>query len=120
MVTDPGNRVIESYVETDNSAEARKAVSDGILNIHKVTSNRFWQFAALFGIMFVLGLIGFVMRLSSGFDDKAAWGYYVALFAFLMTTSSAAPMVAIAPRIAILIGEDPYLGQLKFGLLRVA
>ena len=25
MVTDPGNRVIESYVETDNSAEARKA-----------------------------------------------------------------------------------------------
>ena len=46
MVTDPGNRVIEPYVETDNSAEARKAVSDGILNIHTVTSNRFWQFAA--------------------------------------------------------------------------
>ena len=94
------SRVVEPYVETDNSVETRKAVSDSFLAIHNITSNRFWQFAALFGIMFVLGIIGFVMRLSSGFDDKAAWGYYVAVFAFLMTTSSAAPMVAIAPRIA--------------------
>lgn len=100
MVTDPGDRVVEPYVETDNSVETRKAVSDGLLGVHNVTSNRFWQFAALFGIMFILGIVGFVMRLSSGFDDKGAWGYYVAVFAFLMTTSSAAPMVAIAPRIA--------------------
>ena len=58
MVTDPGRRVVEPYVETDNSVETRKAVSDGFLAIHNVTSNRFWQFAALFGIMFVLGIIG--------------------------------------------------------------
>lgn len=92
--------LVQPYAETDNSVENRKAVSDRIISIHSVTSNRFWQFATLSAIMFGLGIIGLVMRLSSGFDDKQIWGYYVAIFAFLMTTSSAAPMVAIAPRIA--------------------
>ena len=92
--------LVQPYAETDNSVENRKAVSDRIISIHSVTSNRFWQFATLSAIMFGLGIIGLLMRLSSGFDDKQIWGYYVAIFAFLMTTSSAAPMVAIAPRIA--------------------
>ncbi len=92
--------VEQPYAETDNSVETRKAVSDKLLGIHSITSNRFWQFAALTGIMFVLGIIGLAMRLSSGFDDKGAWGYYVAVFSFLMTTTAAAPIVAIAPRIA--------------------
>lgn len=90
----------QPYAETDNSVQNRKAVSDRLIRIHGVTSSRFWQFATLSGIMFVFGIIGLVMRLSSDFDDKQVWGYYVALFAFMMTTSSAAPMVAIAPRIA--------------------
>ena len=102
MVTDQANsnQAQETFTQTDNSVEARKAVSDKLLSIHNVTSNRFWQFAALSAIMFAFGIIGYVLRLTSGFDDKGAWGYYVAVFAFLMTTTSAAPMVAIAPRIA--------------------
>tara|TARA_B100000745_G_scaffold2187_1_gene1822 strand:- start:24391 stop:25860 length:1470 start_codon:yes stop_codon:yes gene_type:complete len=92
--------VSEPYAETENSVDNRKDISDRLLRIHNVTSNRFWQFAALTGLMFALGIIGFVLRLASGFDDKDVWGYYVAVFAFLMTTTSAAPMVAIAPRIA--------------------
>ena len=101
MVTDQAssNQAQETFTQTDNSVEARKAVSDKLLSIHNVTSNRFWQFAALSGIMFALGIVGYILRLTSGFDDKGAWGYYVAVFAFLMTTTSAAPMVAIAPRI---------------------
>ncbi|GIS64349.1 MAG: hypothetical protein CM1200mP3_05970 [Chloroflexota bacterium] len=50
MVTDPGSRVVEPYVETDNSVETRKAVSDGFLAIHNITSNRFWQFALYLGL----------------------------------------------------------------------
>ena len=102
MVTDQANsnQAQETFTQTDNSVEARKAVSDKLLSIHNVTSNRFWQFAALSAIMFAFGIIGYILRLTSGFDDKGAWGYYVAVFAFLMTTTSAAPMVAIAPRIA--------------------
>ena len=90
MVTDQAssNQAQETFTQTDNSVEARKAVSDKLLSIHNVTSNRFWQFAALSGIMFALGIVGYILRLTSGFDDKGAWGYYVAVFAFLMTTTS--------------------------------
>ena len=98
--TDQYDIIEEPVAETDNSVEARKAVSDKLLGIHNVISNRFWQFAALTGILFILGIIGYVMRLSSGFEDKQNWGYYVAIFSFLMTTTASAPMVAIAPRIA--------------------
>lgn len=92
--------VEEPYAETENSLESRKGISDKLLGIYRVTSNRFWQFAVLTGIMFGFGIVGFIMRLSAGFDQEQDWGYYVAIFSFLMTTTSAAPMVAIAPRIA--------------------
>ena len=98
--TDQYDIIEEPVAETDNSVEARKAVSDKLLGIHNVISNRFWQFAALTGILFILGIIGYVMRLRSWFEDKQNWGYYVAIFSFLMTTTASAPMVAIAPRIA--------------------
>ena len=77
--------VPEPYAETENSVDNRKDVSDRLLRIHNVISNRFWQFAALSGLMFVLGIIGLVLRLASGFDDKDVWGFYVAVFAFLIT-----------------------------------
>jgi molybdopterin-containing oxidoreductase family membrane subunit len=38
------------------------------------------------------------MRLSDGVGDRAVWGYYAAVFAFILTTAQAAPMVAIATR----------------------
>ena len=53
-----------------------------------------------FGVLTILGVIGFVMRVSDGVGDRAVWGYYAAMFSFMVTTASAAPMVAIAPRMA--------------------
>jgi molybdopterin-containing oxidoreductase family membrane subunit len=91
---------IEEYVDNENSLESRIEISKKSLSIHTATSKRFRQFAYLTGAMLILGIVGFFMKLFAGFDDKQAWGYYVAVFAFLMTTTSAAPMVAIAPRIA--------------------
>jgi len=45
-------------------------------------------------------VVGFVLRVQDGVSDRTVWGYYAALFAFILTTAQAAPMVAIAPRIA--------------------
>ena len=72
MVTDQtsSNQAQETFTQTDNSVEARKAVSDKLLSIHNVTSNRFWQFAALSGIMSAMGIVGYILRLTSGFDDN--------------------------------------------------
>ena len=71
-----------------------------LLDRHQRTSNNFWRVAVVFGVLFILGIIGLIMRLTDGMGDKAIWGYYAALFAFILTTAQAAPMVAIAPRLA--------------------
>jgi len=51
-------------------------------------------------ILLALGIVGFVMRVSDGFSDHTAWGYYAALFSFLLTTTQSALIVSIAMRLA--------------------
>ncbi len=77
-----------------------KAITDDLVSKHQKDGDLFWRVASVFGILLILGIIGFVMRLSSGVGDRAIWGYYAAVFAFILTTAQAAPMVAIAPRLA--------------------
>ena len=53
--------------------------------------------AAIFG----LGIVGFVVRaVGDGFSDAARpqWGYYAAMFAFLLATVGSAPVVAVGFR----------------------
>ena len=75
-------------------------VSHDLLERHQSSSPLFKRAVALFAALFILGIVGFVIRLSDGVSDKAVWGYYAALFAFILSTAQAAPLVAIAPRIA--------------------
>ena len=77
-----------------------KEVTHDLLSKYAHTGKMFRWAVLGFGILFVLGIIGFVIRLSDGVSDKSVWGYYAALFAFILTTAQAAPMIAIAPRIA--------------------
>ena len=80
--------------------ETPQGVTRDLLEKHGQTTDVFWRAFAAFGVMFVLGIIGFVIRLTDGFSDKAVWGYYATVFVFILTTAQAAPMVAIVPRIA--------------------
>ena len=52
------------------------------------------------GVLFILSIVGFVIRIQDGVSDPSVWGYNAALFAFILTAAQAAPLVAIAPRIA--------------------
>ena len=52
----------------------------------------------LFGLLLLAGVVGFVMRLGGGFENRAAWGYYAAIFVFLMSTALAAPILGAATR----------------------
>lgn len=54
---------------------------------------------ALSGVLFLAGIVGFVMRLSGGFENRAAWGFYGATFVFLLSTAQAAPLLAVATRL---------------------
>ena len=73
-----------------------------LMSRHLRVGEGFWRAVAVFGVFAILGVIGFAARFGDGFGEssKAAWGYYVAMFSFMITTASAAPMVAIAPRLA--------------------
>ena len=70
-----------------------------ILHKHDKPSDKWWSGVAAAGVLLVLGIIGFALRVNEGVGDRIIWGYYATMFAFLLTTASAAPMVAIAPRL---------------------
>jgi len=44
-------------------------VTHNLLQIHLATGDGFWRAVAVFASLFVLGIVGFVMRLSDGFSD---------------------------------------------------
>ena len=53
------------------------------------------------GLLFLLGIIGFTVRaVGDGFSDdgRSAWGYYAAMFGFLLVTAGSAPLVAVGFR----------------------
>ena len=51
------------------------------------------------GILFGLGIAGFVVRaLEDGFSAHGPWGYYAAIFMFLFMVTGAAPLAAVALR----------------------
>ena len=54
---------------------------------------------AVSAVLVVLGIIGFVVRAGGdGFDELGPWGYYAAIFSFLLMVTGAAPLVALAFR----------------------
>ena len=60
---------------------------------------RFSIALTLAGILFVLGIVGFVVRaIDDGFGEHAPWGYFAAIFFFIFMVTSAAPLAAVAFR----------------------
>lgn len=51
------------------------------------------------GVLLLVGIAGFVMRLAGGLDHREAWGYYAAIYVFLLSTAAAAPILAVATRL---------------------
>ncbi len=95
-----GNGSQNGHTDGATGLAGAQALTRDLVQRQLKTGDNFWRAVAVFAVLFVLGIIGFLMRLSDGLEDRAIWGYYAAMFAFLLTTAQAAPMVAIAPRLA--------------------
>ena len=54
----------------------------------------------VFSLLSILGIVGLVGKLFLESDDQTQWGYIAAVLAFILSTTSGAPMVAVAPLIA--------------------
>ncbi len=76
------------------------AITGDLLGRREKAGAVFKVAVAVFGALLVVGIVGMILRLVDGVSDTARWGYTAAVLSFLLTTASAAPMVAIAPRIA--------------------
>jgi molybdopterin-containing oxidoreductase family membrane subunit len=81
-------------------ADTPSGVTHDLLDRHRNTGSMFKSAVWVSGALFVLGIVGFVLRLRDGTGDPAVWGYHAAVFAFILTTAQAAPMAAIVPRLA--------------------
>ena len=87
--------------EARNVLDAQSGVLRDLTAKHLQPSRSvFWRISIILGILVIVGIVGFVMRLQDGVGNGSVWGYHAALFAFILATAGGAPMVAIAPRIA--------------------
>ena len=78
-----------------------QGVSEHLLSKVFSADKKFWLVMAGLAVLVALGIVGFVVRaLDDGFSDSARpqWGYYAAMFAFLLVTAGTAPVAAIAFR----------------------
>lgn len=59
------------------------------------TGPAYWLAIVVLASVLVAGIIGFIIRVSAGFPNTQAWGYYAATFGYLLSTVLAAPIVPI-------------------------
>jgi molybdopterin-containing oxidoreductase family membrane subunit len=74
-------------------------LSQDVSEKSKTTSSAFKMALVVTGILFVLAIIGFVVRaVDDGFDEIGPWGYYNAVFSMIFMVTSGAPLAACAFR----------------------
>jgi len=98
-MSDHNNQPLGFYADNPDWTSPA-AINDDLVARHESKSKYFKPIILALGVGVILGVVGLILRLVDGVSDTSKWGYTAAVLAFLLTTASAAPMVAIAPRIA--------------------
>ena len=78
-----------------------QSISEDLTGKVLSTGRGFWLALTVLGAFVALGTLGFVVRaMDDGFSDSArpAWGYYAAMFGFLLVTVGSIPVVAVSFR----------------------
>ncbi len=77
-----------------------QGITDDVLTRHSSGGGKFRLVMAGAAVLFLLGIVGFFMLLGEGFEDRSAWGYYAAIFAYIFSVSQSAVLVSVALRMA--------------------
>ena len=77
-----------------------QGITDDVLNRHRAASGKFRLITIVAAGLLALGVVGFFMLLGEGFEDRSAWGYYAAIFAYIFSVSQSAVLVSVALRMA--------------------
>ena len=88
-----------SHYEPQVITQTPQEVTREILDQTRRWGKNFKIALAFFAALFLLGIIGFSIRLA-GYERGVftPWGYFMATYAFLLTTASSAPIVSITQR----------------------
>ena len=85
-------------VEPQVLTQTPQRVTEDVLGITAHMGARYKAALAFFGLLLILGIIGFALRAGDGFDKFGPWAYFMATYAFLLTTASSAPLVSVTQR----------------------
>ena len=76
----------------------QELVQDALARYQEIGS-RYWIWVAILAGLTLLGVIGVIIRISGGFEDRAAWGYHVGTMSFILATFAATPIVSAGLRL---------------------
>ena len=75
-----------THISQNSASEhaTSNGVTSDLFRRHSKTGNLFKISALVLAVLFVLGIVGFILRISSdGTSNNDKWGYYAAVFAFI-------------------------------------
>ena len=88
------HHVVEITVKTPSE------VNNEVLGWSATLGSKYRLAIGITGLLFLLGIVGFFIKVQDGFDDYVPWAYLTAAFGFVMLFAMSAPMLAIVPRLA--------------------
>ena len=72
----------------DDRPTFQEAAADLVNAPSTAASSTTTRWFLILGAFVVLGVVGFILKIADdGMDDRRAWGYYVAMVSFLLTTA---------------------------------
>ena len=79
--------------------KTQREITREVLDQTRSTGPGYKRALAFFGLLLVLGIIGFIIRATNdGFDRFSPWGYMMATFSFLITAAASAPVFSVTQR----------------------
>ncbi|MDA0988371.1 MAG: hypothetical protein O2783_04445 [Chloroflexi bacterium] len=73
-------------------------ITQDVIQRHESPGRQFWMVTSVLAGLLGLGIIGFIILLSKGFEDRNAWGYYATTFAYIFTAAQSAVLISVALR----------------------
>ncbi len=100
MTTTADNSRDRVAITVDGPELNSRMVTEQVSSDFFCVSKNYKMAVAILGSVFLVGIVALILRFLDGFgvSERAQWGYYSAMFAFLLITAGSAPLVAVALR----------------------
>ncbi|MSQ10928.1 MAG: hypothetical protein EXR52_08010 [Dehalococcoidia bacterium] len=67
--------------------------------VDRITHPKLGGLFVVSGLLFLVGIVGVFMKVSGGYADRSTWGFYAAVFAWVLSTGCSAPILSVATRL---------------------